>query len=165
MEAEKLTLTEQLERALQDPAKGCSIAIRKKLEQVEQTLIRTRIEAKKQQQLYRKAEQETNSSSSMSLQMTFQRTFSHFRQRLSSSLNVEHYNDLQQLLKEDFEALILKHKKDNRLLSKKYSNNWFVSVEEALAISFKTTIKLSFSSFDYCIEHELGVQFPLALTY
>ncbi len=32
-------------------------------------------------------------------------------------------------------------------------------------ISFKTTIKLSFTSFDYCIEHELGIQFPLALTY
>jgi len=63
---------------------------------------------------------ETNSSSSMSLQTTFQRTFSHFRQRLSSSLNAEHYDDLQQLLKEDFEALILKHRKDNRLLSKKY---------------------------------------------
>jgi hypothetical protein len=43
LEAEKLTLTEQLERALQDLAKRCSIAIRKKLEQVEQTLIRTRI--------------------------------------------------------------------------------------------------------------------------
>jgi hypothetical protein len=24
-------------------------------------------------------------------------------------------------------------------------------IEEALAISFKTTVKLSFSSFDYCI--------------
>mmetsp|Transcript_25800 Transcript_25800/g.36960 ORF Transcript_25800/g.36960 Transcript_25800/m.36960 type:complete len:1498 (+) Transcript_25800:1-4494(+) len=58
LEGEKLSLTEQLERALQDPAKGCSVAIRKKIEQVEQTLIRTRNETKKHQQLYRKAEQE-----------------------------------------------------------------------------------------------------------
>ena len=41
-----------------DPTKGCSIAIKKKLEKVESSLARARSETRKHQQMYRKAEAE-----------------------------------------------------------------------------------------------------------
>jgi hypothetical protein len=58
LENEKSSLAVQLEKATADPSKGCSSAIAKKLERVEQSLARARTEARKHQQMYRKAEQE-----------------------------------------------------------------------------------------------------------
>ena len=59
-----------------------------------------------------------------SLQTMFQREFSHFRQRLANTFHgqqhVEYFDGLHQLLKDDVEALITKHRRDNRLLSRKY---------------------------------------------
>lgn len=60
LEAEKLQLAKELEAATVDPAQGCSAAIRKKLEMVEKTLERARCETRKQQQLCRKAEQDSH---------------------------------------------------------------------------------------------------------
>mmetsp|Transcript_22842 Transcript_22842/g.32728 ORF Transcript_22842/g.32728 Transcript_22842/m.32728 type:complete len:259 (-) Transcript_22842:231-1007(-) len=54
----------------------------------------------------------------------FQREFGHFRQRLANTFHgqqhVEYFDGLHQLLKDDVEALIAKHRRDNRLLSRKY---------------------------------------------
>jgi hypothetical protein len=58
LEAEKAQLAEQLDKAAADPSKGCSKAIKKELEMVEQSLARARNETRKHRQLYRKAEQE-----------------------------------------------------------------------------------------------------------
>jgi DNA repair exonuclease SbcCD ATPase subunit len=58
LETEKATLADQLEKATADPTKGCSLAIKKKLEKVEKSLVRARSETKKHQQMYRKAEQQ-----------------------------------------------------------------------------------------------------------
>ena len=58
LETEKAVLASELERAQVDPTKGCSIAIKKKLERVESNLCRARKETRKHQQMYRKAEQE-----------------------------------------------------------------------------------------------------------
>ena len=58
LEAEKVSLARELERAQVDPTKGCSIAIKKKLEKVESSLARARSETRKHQQMYRKAEAE-----------------------------------------------------------------------------------------------------------
>lgn len=41
-----------------DPTKGCSISIKRQLENVKENLVRARTETRKHQQLYRKAEQE-----------------------------------------------------------------------------------------------------------
>jgi len=58
LESEKVFLAEQLEHAQIDPSKGCSVAISKKIQKVEQSLSRARSETRKHQQMYRKAEQE-----------------------------------------------------------------------------------------------------------
>lgn len=58
LEAEKAELAEQLERSVQDPSKGCSKAIKKELEKVEQSLARARNETRAHREKYRKAEQE-----------------------------------------------------------------------------------------------------------
>lgn len=58
LELEKAKLAEQLEKATVDPSQGCSAAIKKKLEKVENTLIRARIETRKHREKYLKAEQE-----------------------------------------------------------------------------------------------------------
>ena len=62
LEAEKMNLAEQLEKAVVDPSKGCSLAIKKKLEKVEISLARARSETRKHQQKYRKAEQQAQKS-------------------------------------------------------------------------------------------------------
>ena len=62
LEAEKKSLAEQLETAAVDPSKGCSLAIKKKLEKVEVSLARARSETRKHQQKYRKAEQQAQKS-------------------------------------------------------------------------------------------------------
>ncbi len=58
LETEKATIAKELERVQLDPSKGCSLSIKKRLEKVEANLSRARLEAKKHQQLYRKAEQQ-----------------------------------------------------------------------------------------------------------
>lgn len=58
LEAEKVSLARELEKVQVDPTKGCSIAIKKKLEKVESSLARARSETRKHQQMYRKAEAE-----------------------------------------------------------------------------------------------------------
>ena len=58
LEAERETLVKKLESAQVDPTKGCSIAIKRQLEEVKANLVRARTETRKHQQLYRKAEQE-----------------------------------------------------------------------------------------------------------
>ncbi len=58
LESEKLALAEQLEKAQIDPTKGCSEAIKAKLQKVEEGLASARSETRKTQQLYRLAEQE-----------------------------------------------------------------------------------------------------------
>jgi len=62
LETEKTNLAEQLEKAVADPSKGCSLAIKKKLEKVETSLARARSETRKHQQKYRKAEQQAQKS-------------------------------------------------------------------------------------------------------
>jgi kinesin family member 4 len=58
LESEKSLLAEQLEKASTDPTKGCSLAIKKKLEKVEASLVRARNETRKHQQKCREAEQQ-----------------------------------------------------------------------------------------------------------
>lgn len=58
LEVEKAQLAEQLEKSTVDPTQGCSTAIKKELEKVEQSLARARNETRKHRQMYRKAEQE-----------------------------------------------------------------------------------------------------------
>jgi len=58
LETERETLMKKLEDAEIDPKKGCSIAIKRQLEEVKENLKRARSETKRHQQLYRKAEQE-----------------------------------------------------------------------------------------------------------
>ena len=58
LETAKTSLATELERVLLDPSKGCSIAIKKKLEKVEASLARARSDTRKHQQMYRKSEQE-----------------------------------------------------------------------------------------------------------
>jgi len=58
LESEKQALADQLEKAQVDPTKGCSQAIKKKLQKVEEGLARARSETRKHQQMYRQAEQE-----------------------------------------------------------------------------------------------------------
>lgn len=58
LESERQILMDKLEKATADPSKGCSIAIKKQLEQVKSSLARARSETRKHQQLYRQAEQE-----------------------------------------------------------------------------------------------------------
>jgi len=58
LESEKQALASELEKAQVDPTKGCSVAIKRKLEKVEESLARARSETRKHQQMYRQAEQE-----------------------------------------------------------------------------------------------------------
>lgn len=58
LETEKKSLADQLNKAQVDPTKGCSRAIKAKLQKIEQTLARARSDTRKHQQMYRKAEQE-----------------------------------------------------------------------------------------------------------
>ena len=58
LEAEKAALAKELENAQVDPTKGCSKAIKTKLEKVESSLARARSETRKHQHMYKKAEQE-----------------------------------------------------------------------------------------------------------
>ena len=58
LETEKQSLADQLDKAQVDPTKGCSRAIKAKLQKIEQTLARARSDTRKHQQMYRKAEQE-----------------------------------------------------------------------------------------------------------
>jgi DNA repair exonuclease SbcCD ATPase subunit len=58
LELEKTQLAQQLEKSKVDPTQGCSTAIKKELEKVEQSLLRARNETRKHRQMYRKAEQE-----------------------------------------------------------------------------------------------------------
>lgn len=58
LEVEKASLAIELERVQVDPTQGCSKAIKKRLQLVETSLARARGESRKQQQLYRKAEQD-----------------------------------------------------------------------------------------------------------
>ena len=58
LESEKASIADELERVQLDPSKGCSKAIKMRLEKVEANLSRTRRDARKHQQMYRKAEQQ-----------------------------------------------------------------------------------------------------------
>ena len=58
LESEKSSLAIELEQVQVDPTKGCSKAIKRRLQTVESSLARARGETRKQQQLYRKAEQD-----------------------------------------------------------------------------------------------------------
>jgi len=58
LEAEKVSLATELENVQVDPTKGCSKAIKSKLEKVEKSLARARSETRKHQSMYRKAEME-----------------------------------------------------------------------------------------------------------
>lgn len=65
LENEKKLLAKELENAQIDPSKGCSKSIKKRLEDVESKLERTRVEGKKYQQLYRKAEHEAKKAAAL----------------------------------------------------------------------------------------------------
>lgn len=65
LENEKKMLAKELENAQIDPSKGCSKSIKKRLENVESKLERTRVEGKKYQQLYRKAEHEAKKAATL----------------------------------------------------------------------------------------------------
>lgn len=58
LESEKESLMKKLESAQIDPTKGCSVAIKRQLEDVKAKLVSARTETRKHQQLYRKAEAE-----------------------------------------------------------------------------------------------------------
>jgi len=58
LESEKTNLAKELESVQVDPSKGCSKAIKKRLDDVESKLARARSDTRKNQQMYRKAEQE-----------------------------------------------------------------------------------------------------------
>jgi DNA repair exonuclease SbcCD ATPase subunit len=58
LESEKENLMKKLESAQIDPTKGCSVAIKRQLEDVKAKLVLARTETRKHQQLYRKAEAE-----------------------------------------------------------------------------------------------------------
>jgi hypothetical protein len=143
LEAEKLTLTEQLERALQDPAKGCSIAIKKKLEQVEQTLIRTRIEAKKQQQLYRKAEQEAQKSRVLERKITELKQSKVAIIRKQREAEAKHKDFTEQKARE-IQSLRRKERKNEQQLSKLEleCRHHKLNLERRKMFSDKITLKL-----------------------
>ena len=58
LESEKQALADELEKVQVNPTKGCSQAIKKKLQKIEESLARARSETRKHQQMYRQAEQE-----------------------------------------------------------------------------------------------------------
>ena len=65
LEQEKGELAEQLAKVEVDPTRGCSKAIRSKLEKVEESLARARSESRKQQQMYKSAEREAQKARAM----------------------------------------------------------------------------------------------------
>ena len=58
LELEKIQLAEKLKQTAADPSQGCSSAIKREMEKVEQNLARARNETRKHREMYRKAEQE-----------------------------------------------------------------------------------------------------------
>jgi len=70
LEDEKEQLADQLEKAKADPSTGCSASIKKKLENVEQSLTRARNETRKHRQMYRKAEQEAQKCKTLERKIT-----------------------------------------------------------------------------------------------
>ena len=70
LELEKASLADQLERVVADPTKGCSLAIKKKVEKVEASLARARNDARKHQQMYRKAEQQAKKCEALELKIS-----------------------------------------------------------------------------------------------
>lgn len=70
LEVEKTSLAAQLEKAKVDPTKGCSLAIKKKLEKVEANLARARNETRKHQKKYREAEQEAQKCKALERKIT-----------------------------------------------------------------------------------------------
>ncbi|KAL7547778.1 hypothetical protein ACHAWF_014537 [Thalassiosira exigua] len=65
LESEKRALADELEQTQANPARGCSKAIRTKLQRVEESLARARSEARKHRQTYRKAEEEARKCRAM----------------------------------------------------------------------------------------------------
>ena len=65
LESEKISIAKELERVQLDPTTGCSMAIKKRLEKVEGNLTRARLEARKHQNMYRKAEMQAQKVSAM----------------------------------------------------------------------------------------------------
>ena len=70
LEAEKMSLADQLQKTSVDPTKGCSLAIKKKLERVEASLVRARSDTRKHQQKYREAEQEAQRCQALERKIT-----------------------------------------------------------------------------------------------
>jgi hypothetical protein len=70
LEMEKTSLVDQLQKTSVDPTKGCSLAITKKLERVEASLVRARSETRKHQQKYREAEQEAQRCKALERKIT-----------------------------------------------------------------------------------------------
>lgn len=70
LEVEKASLADQLSKAASDPTKGCSLAIKKKLEKVENSLVRARNETRKHQQKYRQMEQEAKKCKALEQKIT-----------------------------------------------------------------------------------------------
>ena len=58
LESEKALIAKELERVQLDPSKGCSKAVKKRLEQVEANLTRARRETRKHQEMYRNAQRQ-----------------------------------------------------------------------------------------------------------
>uniref|UniRef100_A0A7S2QVI8 Kinesin motor domain-containing protein n=1 Tax=Triparma pacifica TaxID=91992 RepID=A0A7S2QVI8_9STRA len=65
LEQEKGELAEQLAKVEVDPTRGCSKAIKLKLDKVEESLARARSESRKQQQMYKSAEREAQKARAM----------------------------------------------------------------------------------------------------
>jgi len=65
LEQEKGELAEQLAKVEVDPTRGCSKAIKSKLDKVEESLARARSESRKQQQMYKTAEREAQKARAM----------------------------------------------------------------------------------------------------
>ena len=65
LESEKTLLAKELESAQVDPSKGCSKAIKRRLDDVESKLARARSETRKNQQNFRRAEQEAQKAKAL----------------------------------------------------------------------------------------------------
>ena len=70
LETEKISLAHQLENVTADPTKGCSAAIKKKVAKVEASLIRARTDARKHQEMYRRAEQQAKKCDALELKIS-----------------------------------------------------------------------------------------------
>lgn len=95
LELEKSALAKELASVQIDPSKGCSIAIRKKLEKVETNLARTRTETKKYQQLYKKADNEARKCQALERKITeLKRSkVSLFKKRKEESVKHREHNE------------------------------------------------------------------------